>query len=403
MDAVIVAAGRGTRLRPLTDIRPKPLLPLGSQTILTRLMAQCLGLVDRFVLVVGYKNDKIKEKIGDEFHGLPVEYVVQDDQLGTAHAVECAQAVVDGPCIVLNGDVVVNRSVIESLVSSPNHAIAVTTVADPRNYGVVETDGDKIVSLYEKPEEPPSNQINVGLYRFNSTIFDAINNVELSERGEYEITDAIVHLIETGETVTPVPYNGVWLDVGRPWELLNANERILTSLESSIDGTIEDGATLKGEIAVEKGARIRNGAYLEGPIIVKSGADIGPNAYVRGSTIISENVRIGNAVEIKNSILMKNAAVPHRSYVGDSILGENVNFGAGTTVANLRHDDKPVKMTIKGDRISTNRRKLGVIVGDGTKTGINTSLNAGVILGTNEMTKPGEVVVRDKFDSKKFD
>ncbi len=147
---------------------------------------------------------------------------------------------------------------------------------------------------------------------------------------------------------------------------------------------------------VEDGARVRSGAYINGPAIVQSGADVGPNCYVRGATVIGENVRIGNAVEVKNSIVMADTAIGHLSYVGDSILGEDVNFGAGTIVANLRHDGESVRMTVKGDRVDTTRRKLGVVVGDRTKTGIDTSLNAGVILGVGARTSVGESVTRDR-------
>jgi bifunctional UDP-N-acetylglucosamine pyrophosphorylase/glucosamine-1-phosphate N-acetyltransferase len=112
--------------------------------------------------------------------------------------------------------------------------------------------------------------------------------------------------------------------------------------------------------------------------------------------LLGEGVRVGNAVEVKNSVIMADTAVPHLSYVGDSVLGRDVNFGAGTTVANLRHDGEAVRLTVKGDRVSTGRRKFGVVVGDGVKTGIQTSLNAGVKLSTGATTGPGEPVTRDR-------
>ncbi|HET7324327.1 MAG TPA: glucose-1-phosphate thymidylyltransferase, partial [Halococcus sp.] len=107
-------------------------------------------------------------------------------------------------------------------------------------------------------------------------------------------------------------------------------------------------------------------------------------------------VRVGHAVEIKNSVVMRETHVPHLSYVGDSLLGREVNFGAGTTVANLRHDDSPVKQTVKGERVSTGRRKYGVVVGDGAKTGIHTTLYPGVVLSAESRTKPNETVTRDR-------
>ena len=146
------------------------------------------------------------------------------------------------------------------------------------------------------------------------------------------------------------------------------------------------------------GARIRDGAYVEGPVTIRPGADVGPNAYVRGPTTIGPDVEVGNGVEIKHSVLMDETSVNHLSYVGDSVLGADVNFGAGTVVANLRHDDESVEMTVKGETVDTGRRKLGVVVGNGTKTGINTSLNAGVKLGVETMTRPGESVLKDRTD-----
>ncbi|MDY7082768.1 MAG: glucose-1-phosphate thymidylyltransferase, partial [Halobacteria archaeon] len=135
-------------------------------------------------------------------------------------------------------------------------------------------------------------------------------------------------------------------------------------------------------------------------VVVKRGADVGPNSYVRGSSVIGEDVRVGNGVEVKNSIIMRGSAAGHLSYIGDSVVGENVNFGAGTVVANLRHDDGNVRMNVKGESVDTRRRKLGVVLADGVKTGVNTSLNAGVKMGVGTTTLPGEVVMNDKHKHK---
>lgn len=398
MDAVIVAAGRGTRMRPLTDTRPKPLLPIGETTLLERILKQCRPVVDRFVIVVGYRAEMIREAIDDAVGETPVRYVRQDDRLGTAHAIGQAADAVSDPFLALNGDVVIDDRLVEQLAGADGHAIATTTVEDPTSYGVVDVEDGQVTGLYEKPDEPPSNRINVGLYRFDPTVFDAIERTDESPRGEYEITDTIELLLAAGEPVEAIDYAGTWLDIGRPWELLSATERVLSELERSIEGTVEPDAHLHGPVVVESGARVRSGAYVEGPVVIRSGADVGPNAYVRGPSVIGPEVRVGNAVEVKASILMAETAVGHLSYVGDSVLGAGVNFGAGTIVANLRHDDEPVRMTVKGDRVDTGRRKLGVVVGDGTKTGIDTSLNAGVKLGPDSRTTPGENVLSDRVD-----
>ena len=147
MDAVIIAAGKGTRMRPLTERRPKPLLPVGETTLLERTMDQCTDLVDRFVLVVGYRGDDIREAIGETHAGTPVEYVTQQDALGTAHAIGQARELVTDRFLVLNGDVVVDASLPQRLAAADGPAMAVQPVDTPSNYGVVETDAGVVTDL----------------------------------------------------------------------------------------------------------------------------------------------------------------------------------------------------------------------------------------------------------------
>lgn len=396
MQAVVIAAGQGTRMGPLTDGLPKPLLPVAGKPIVERVLDTVAPHVDEFILVVGYEATQLKDHFGDHYADTPIQYASQDDQLGTAHAIQQAEPHVDEDFLALNGDVHITPELVEGLTNESHSAMAVKRVDNPQSYGIVDTDDDHVTSIIEKPDTPPSNLANLGLYRFTPSIFEYIHQTEVSERGEYEITDSLQHAIDDNHPVTAVEYDGPWLDIGRPWELLEATEHVLDDLQRDIRGEIEPNATINGPVVVEPEARIRDGAYIEGPAIIQRGADIGPNAYIRGSTVIGPGVRVGNAVEIKNSILMADTAVGHLSYVGDSILGHDVNFGAGTKIANLRHDDANVRVQVKGDMVDTGRRKFGVIIGHHTKTGINTSLNAGVTLGTNARTTLGEAVTRDK-------
>jgi len=395
MKAVVIAAGQGTRMGPLTENRPKPLLPVAGKPILEHVLEAAAPFVDGYVVVIGYRGDQIKTHLGDRFQGHPIQYVTQQEQLGTAHAIQQAESHIEEPFLALNGDVLLTEELVQKLATETDTAIATMAVENPQAYGVIERDGDEVTGIVEKPDDPPTDLANLGLYRFTPQIFEFIDQLDLSDRGEYEITDALTLTLEASR-VTAVEYDGPWLDIGRPWELLEANTHVLEDAENRVEGIVEAGATLTLPVLVEDGARVRDGTYIEGPVVIKSGADVGPNAYIRGASVIGENVRVGNAVEIKNSILMANASVGHLSYVGDSVLGTDVNFGAGTKVANLRHDDENVRAQVKGDLVDTGRRKFGVVVGDGTKTGINTSLNAGVTLGTETRTGPGEVVRTDK-------
>jgi len=398
MKAVIIAAGQGTRMRPLTETRPKPMCPIAGRPLLEHVMDACRGAVDGYVLVVGYEAAAIRDHFGTTFAGQPVEYVEQREQLGTAHAVGRAADAVDDRFLVLNGDCLIESALVNELAAVEGTAMAVRAVSNPRSYGVVALDGTGVTRIVEKPDDPPTNLANLGVYAFDPTAFEYVERTDLSARGEYEITETIGRMIDDGHRVTAVETNSDWLDVGRPWELLDAQERLLADLERDVDpdATVESGATLQGPVAVAAGARIRDGAYVEGPVTIRPGADVGPNAYVRGATAIGRNVRVGNAVEVKNSILLADTAAGHHAYVGDSILGAGVNLGAGTKVANLRHDDETIRTPVNGELTDTGRRKFGVVLGDGVKTGINTSLNAGVKLWPGETTGPGETVLFDR-------
>ena len=185
-------------------------------------------------------------------------------------------------------------------------------------------------------------------------------------------------------------------DIRRPWELLGANEAVLGDVERSVDGDVHPDAECRGAVVVEDGAEIDAGVVVEGPTFVSSGSTVGPNAYVRGRTFLDTDVHVGHSVEIKNSVVLRDADVPHLSYVGDSVVGPAANLGAGTIVANLRHDDADVRVTHDGDRLSTGRRKFGAVVGAGAKLGIGTRLNAGVTVSPDATTHPGEVLTRDR-------
>ncbi|WP_129115380.1 bifunctional sugar-1-phosphate nucleotidylyltransferase/acetyltransferase [Halegenticoccus tardaugens] len=393
MQAVILAAGQGTRIRPLSDAIPKPMLPVADRPIVAHVAdAAVAGGADELIFVVGYLNEQVREYFGEEYAGVPARYVEQEDQLGTADAVNTAREWIDGSFAVLNGDNLYDPESVAMLFDRAP-SIGAYTVENPTNYGVLSTNGETVTAIVEKPADPPTNLANAGAYVFPEEAREYLDVPE-SERGEHEITDVVERVVGEHD-VTAVTLSR-WLDVGRPWELLEANELLLGELERDLVGDVSEDAELRGKVVVEEGATVEPGVVIEGPALVRAGAKVGPNAYVRGATLVGEDARIGHGVEVKNSVLMAGAHVSHLSYVGDSLLGRDVNFGAGTNVANLRHDDEPVTLTVKGERVSTGRRKFGVVAGHGAKTGINTSLNPGLTLSSGATTLPGETVLRDR-------
>ena len=185
------------------------------------------------------------------------------------------------------------------------------------------------------------------------------------------------------------------------WDLLAVNEELIDCIkEDVINGTVRERVTIDGNVVIGEGTVLLPGVFIEGNAIIGKNCKIGPNCYIRGKTHIGDNCHVGQAVEIKNSILMNNVSVGHLSYVGDSILGEKTNFGAGTTTANLRHDGSNHHSKIDGKETDTGRRKLGTIVGDNVHTGINTSIYPGRKIWSNTSTLPGDIVKKDILKSR---
>jgi len=181
-----------------------------------------------------------------------------------------------------------------------------------------------------------------------------------------------------------------------PWDLLAVNEQVVGSLtENHLEGQVSSAATIDGMIRVGEGSRILAGVYIEGNVVIGRNCKIGPNCYIRGNTSIGDGAHIGHAVEIKNSIIGHETSVGHLSYVGDSILGNRVNFGAGTTTSNYRHDGKNHRTMVEGMLVDTGRKKFGTIVGNGVHTGIHTAIYPGRKLGAGVTTRPNDTVRRD--------
>jgi len=393
MQTVVLAAGEGTRMRPLTDRLPKPMLPVAGEPLVGHCVERAIAAgASRVVVVVGYEAEAVREALGERDWSVPVEFVEQPAQRGTADAVRAARdALRDGPFAVLNGDVLYDDSLRDLFESGP--AVGSFRVDDPTAYGVLDTQGGRVRGVVEKPADPPSELVNAGAYVFPEAALPWLD-VEESDRGELELTDVLQRTCESFD-VTAVPFDR-WLDVGRPWELLAANEWKLSEADGRRAGDVSPDAELRGNVTVERGATIEPGVVIEGPVYVSSGAHVGPNAYVRGATYLGPDARVGHAVEVKNSVVMRDSHVPHLTYLGDSVLGRSVNLGAGTTVANLRHDGESVRLTVKGRRESTERRKFGIVCGDDVKTGINSTIDAGVTLSTGTTVDPDETVLRDR-------
>jgi bifunctional UDP-N-acetylglucosamine pyrophosphorylase/glucosamine-1-phosphate N-acetyltransferase len=325
--------------------------------------------------------------------------VEQTEQLGPGHALQQVQikGLLNDRFIVMNGDDLFSRADIEACLQH-RYCVLARKVDDPSKFGVCVVEGELVKEIIEKPENPTGNLANTGLYVFDKQIFNTL--LQKTERGEYEITDYIRELVKWNKRVHCKEVQGYWMPVGYPWHILEANEQLLKELEASgaepdMKGQVEERATLKGYVSVGEGTVIKNGAYIEGPVMIGKNCTIGPNCFIRPYTSIGNGCKVGNAVEVKNCVLMNNVSIGHLSYFGDSVLGNDVNIGAGTITANLRHDNQNISTDIKGKIIDSGRRKLGTIIGDGVHTGINTSIYPGRKIWPGKTTLPGEIVKED--------
>ncbi len=186
------------------------------------------------------------------------------------------------------------------------------------------------------------------------------------------------------------------LRIRYPWQLLEINRELLDALDAAdIRGHCDPSSGIEGVLHLGEGSRILPGVYIEGAVVIGRNCTIGPNCYLRGRTAIGDGCHIGQAVEIKNSIVMSGTSIGHLSYCGDSVVGENVNFGAGTITANFRHDGRNHRCMVEGALLDTGRRKLGAIIGDGVHTGIHTSIYPGRKLWPHTSTRPGDIVQKD--------
>jgi bifunctional UDP-N-acetylglucosamine pyrophosphorylase/glucosamine-1-phosphate N-acetyltransferase len=401
---VVLAAGKGSRLRPLTETRPKVLIPiLGKPVIQLHLeLMKRLG-VEKVVVVVSYLKEQVIEKTKEvsEMIGVEVEFVDQVKELGTGHALKTVTEKVEDDMVVSYGDLYIDLELVANtllnIVHRKDNYVVGVDVEDVSNYGKLILEDDIVIGIQEKPSERVSGVINGGIYIIKKNVAKLVNEIKVSPRGEYELTDIVSIARSKGYVFKIVKISrDSWQDIGYPWDLLKAVKLELSKIKGKIiKGDVENLVTVKGPVVIEEGAIVKGATYIEGPVYIGKEVSIGPNSYLRPFTAIGEKTHIGFSVEVKESIVLENTHVAHLTYIGDSIIGENVNLGAGTIIANLRFDNKTVKMTIEGKRIDTGRRKMGAVIGGYVKTGVNVSVMPGVKIGSHSIIYPGVVVYRD--------
>ncbi len=329
MKGLILSGGKGTRLRPLTHTNAKQLVPIANKPVLFYgLEAMREAGITEVGIIVGDTRKDIEQAVSDGSRwGIKVTYIDQPEPLGIAHAVAIAEPFIGtDPFVVYLGDNLlrdgIGELVQEFLRRRPNGQIMLARVDNPEQFGVAELEGEKVLRLEEKPKKPKSDLALVGVYMFDSSIFEAVKCIKPSWRNELEITDAIQHMIEQDFHVESHIIDGWWKDTGKLEDMLGANRMVLDTFEERIEGSVDEGSTVEFKVVVEEGAEVRS-STIRGPAIIGAGAIL-ENSYIGPFTSIDRGVRITNS-EVEHSIILEGSVIediPVR--IADSLIGREV-------------------------------------------------------------------------------
>ncbi len=325
----MLSGGKGTRLRPITHTSAKQLVPIANKPILFYGLEaiRAAGIID-VGIIVGDTASEIEQAVGDgSAFGIKVTYIPQDSPRGLAHAVMIAEEYMGKePFVMYLGDNLImggiSDFVDEFQRNRPNAQILLARVENPSDFGVAELDEGRVVRLEEKPSAPKSDLALVGVYMFDAGVFEATRSIEPSWRNELEITDAIQHLIDHGQTVRAHEVTGWWKDTGKLEDILEANRMILETITGRIDGTVDDASRIDGNVVIEEGARV-SGSVLRGPLVIGRNSTV-QKSYVGPFTSIYHDVVIQNS-ELEHSIILEESRIMNlghrmeRSLVGKSV------------------------------------------------------------------------------------
>ena len=356
MKALVLAGGRGTRLRPITHTSAKQLVPVANKPVLfyglesiraagiedvgivvsdPREMLQPDHRTGQQMTVMVNSQAEIRTAVGDgSSFGLRVTYIEQEAPLGLAHAVKIAETYMAGePFVMYLGDNLIKDGITpfvrQFTEEKPNAQILLAHVKSPWEFGVAELEGDRVVKLEEKPKQPRSDLALVGVYLFDRSIFEAVNAIRPGKRGELEITDAIQYLITSGKQVRSHVITGWWKDTGKVEDMLEGNRMMLGSLETDIRGTLDAATAVEGRVAIGAGTVVER-SRLRGPLVIGANARI-LDSYVGPFTSIGDGVELSHC-EIEHSIVLERSRIHDITRrIESSLIGKEVEVCASNS------------------------------------------------------------------------
>ncbi|PIP73206.1 MAG: GlmU protein [Nitrospinae bacterium CG22_combo_CG10-13_8_21_14_all_47_10] len=392
MKAIILSAGEGAHLSPFSETRPISMIGVAGRTLLDNTfgLLKSAGINDIFV-VAGHKREKLIEQLQQQDHnGLNLHHVEQKRKLGIGHAVlQVKNKILPGEFFLLAyGDILTADNIFSKIQQSfHSFKCPVASICLPPSnqmFGNVFLNARmEITKIVEKPKGN-----NLGNYVLSGVFILPASFFKLLESSGNSMEKALKKVV-AGEGLRASMWEDEWLDVVYPWEILTANKMIMDSWkETSIakDATLEANVTLQGIVRIEAGAIIKSGAVLEGPCCIGEKSYIGNNSLVRSYTSVGKNCSVGSGVELKNCVVMDNSQIGRLSFVGDSVLGENVDMGAGCMTVNRDIDWKPISVKNGKRPMATGMKKLGAFLGDGVVVGAGNTIQPGTIVA------PGKVL-----------
>lgn len=415
MQTVILAGGTGKRVFPLAVNKPKPMFKILGKPLIQHVVETLkkAGLKD-FIVVIGHNGEQIREYLADGSKlGVNIDYTVQKEALGMANALETAKGLAEENFFVVNADDIFESSLIKEMIKqfkegSADIVLSCKPVEETWKFGIIRVEDDKVVDFVEKPPrgQEPSDLAVVGVYIMTKRIFDYYKRIPVSDH-QYE--DAIQKFIRDKNVVRAVSYDGFFAGYKYPWDLFTINKHLMDTRikKQTIEDDVEisERTQVEGNVWIRRGTRILEGACIRGPCYIGANSFIGNNSLVWNYSSIGNNCVVGFSTEIKHSLIGDDCWF-HINYIGDSIISDNCLFGAGTITANFRFDEKNVKLRIEGKEVDSGTDKLGAIVGDNCKTGINACLAPGVKIGPHSIVgpnvdlqndlKPGKIIFVDK-------
>ncbi|MFX1576384.1 MAG: bifunctional sugar-1-phosphate nucleotidylyltransferase/acetyltransferase [Promethearchaeota archaeon] len=406
MRALLLAGSESKRMWPLVDTCPKPLLNIGGKPVIQWIIEdmRAAGIRD-IVVSIGYRGDQIRDFLGrGHSFGVKIEYAVQEKHRSVADSILVAKDELEGEdaFFIVNADILGEPTMFRRAQRhfkdlGAEAVVSLTLTNTPQFYGIAVIDERaRIKQLVEKPQpsEIQSRYAVAGIYVVQSNLFDLLEQTK-------DLTATFQQLIKNGKEVFGSVWERDWVEISYPWDLIRANrfvlDKVLTGKGSFIAASaeVQQPSRIEGSVHISEGVLIRPHTTIRGPTYIGPNTYIGNNALVREYTALGSNVIVGFGVEIKESLIYGQSKIGRLCFVGDSIVGHNVDIGASAQLVNIPVAGESISSLIQGKSEVVPRVKYGAVIGDNTILSSNVSVHPGVKIGTNSIVLPGAILSED--------